>query len=83
MDELKAKNVRFISKKESLDTDTPTGSFMLTVFGALSQLERESILERQAEGIAIAKAEGRLLGRPKKATDTFAPMYLEVKSGKL
>ena len=80
---LNAKGVQFISKKESIDTSTPAGKFMLAVFGALAELERENILERQAEGIAIAKAEGRMTGRPKKAVDTFESAYLDVKEGKL
>lgn len=57
------KGVEFISKKESIDTTTPTGRFMLTVFGAVSELEREYILQRQAEGIAIAKEQGLYKGR--------------------
>lgn len=81
-DRLKAKGVRFISKKESIDTSTPAGEFMLTVFAALAQLERENLLERQAEGIAVAKAEGRMKGRPKKAEDAFENVYLDVKAGK-
>lgn len=80
---LNAKGVQFISKKESIDTSTPAGKFMLAVFGALAELERENILERQAEGIAIAKAEGRMKGRPRKAVDRFDSVYLEVKAGKL
>lgn len=81
-DRLKAKGVCFISKKESIDTSTPTGEFMLTIFAALAQLERETLLERQAEGIAVAKAEGRMKGRPKKAEDAFENVYLDVKAGK-
>ncbi|WP_236903359.1 recombinase family protein [Clostridium saccharobutylicum] len=46
-----------------MDTDTPTGRFMLTIFGAVAQLEREYILARQKEGIEIAKAEGKYKGR--------------------
>jgi len=80
---LEAKKVQFVSKKESIDTGTPAGKFMLAVFGALAELERENILERQAEGIAIAKAEGRMTGRPKKAVDTFEGVYRDVKEGKL
>lgn len=38
--------VEFISLKENIDTTTPQGRFMLTVFGALAELERENILER-------------------------------------
>ena len=81
-DRLKEKKVRFVSRKESIDTSTPAGEFMLTVFAALAQLERETTLERQAEGIAIAKAEGRMKGRPKKAEAVFEGMYLQVKAGK-
>lgn len=57
------KGVEFISKKESIDTTTPTGRFTLTVFGAVAELEREYILQRQAEGIAIAKEQGLYRGR--------------------
>lgn len=81
-DTLKAKGVRFVSRKESIDTSTPAGEFMLTVFAALAQLERETTLERQAEGIAVAKAEGRMTGRPRKADDSFEAVYLAVKSGR-
>ncbi len=80
---LKEKGVRFISQKETIDTDSPAGKLMLTIFGALAQFERETILERQAEGIAIAKAEGRMTGRPKKATDTFEQVYQDYKDGKI
>ena len=64
---LQEKGVEFISLKENIDTTTPHGRFMLTVFGALAELERESILERQREGIEIAKSEGKYKGRQKKA----------------
>ena len=60
---LTEKGVEFVSVKENIDTTTPTGKFMLTVFGALATLERETILERQAEGIAIAKEQGKFKGK--------------------
>ena len=44
--ELIEKGVEFVSLKENIDTTTPQGKFMLTVFGALGELERENILER-------------------------------------
>lgn len=46
-----------------MDTHTPTGKLMLTVLGAIAQFEREMMLERQREGIAKAKSEGRYKGR--------------------
>ena len=63
VEKLSEKGVEFVSKKEAIDTTTPTGKFMLTVFGAVAELEREYILQRQQEGIAIAKAEGKYRGR--------------------
>ena len=62
-EQLSSKGVEFVSKKEAIDTTTPTGKFMLTVFGAVAELEREYILQRQREGIAIAKANGVYKGR--------------------
>lgn len=61
--QLTAKGVHFVSQKEQVDTSTPAGRLMLTIFAGLAQFERECLLERQAEGIAIAKQEGRM-GRP-------------------
>ena len=63
IEKLTAKGVEFISKKEAIDTTTPTGKFMLTIFGAVAELEREYILQRQKEGIAIAKEQGKYTGR--------------------
>ena len=63
VEQLTEKQVEFISKKEAIDTTTPTGKFMLTVFGAVAELEREYILQRQKEGIAVAKQNGVYKGR--------------------
>jgi len=57
------KRVSFVSLKEQIDTNTPQGKFVLTIFAALSELERDYIRQRQAEGIAIAKKEGKYKGR--------------------
>ena len=46
-----------------VDTKSSTGKLVLTIFGAVSQWEREVMLERQREGIAKAKAEGKYKGR--------------------
>ena len=61
--ELTDKKVSLISLKENINTDTSQGQFMLTVFAALAELERATILERQREGIAIAKQNGKYKGR--------------------
>lgn len=63
VEQLTKKGVEFVSKKEAIDTTTPSGKFMLTIFGAVAELEREYILQRQREGIAIAKANGVYKGR--------------------
>ena len=63
VERLTEKQVEFVSRKEAIDTTTPTGKFMLTVFAAVAELEREYILQRQREGISIAK-EQRQVRRP-------------------
>ena len=69
VEELNQKQVDFVSLKENIDTSTPQGKFMVTVFGALAELERECILQRQAEGIAVAKEQGKYKGRKPKEID--------------
>lgn len=76
VDRLDKNEVGFISQKENINTNTPTGRFMLTIFGAVAQLEREYILARQKEGIAIAKAEGKYKGR--KPIDVDKDKFIDV-----
>ena len=84
VEKLTAKGVEFISLKEHIDTTTPTGRFMLTVFAAVAELEREYTLQRQAEGIAAAKARGVHLGRPlKKPPENFAVVVKDWERGKI
>lgn len=85
VDELNEKGVQFVSQKESIDTNSPQGKFMLTVFAAMAELEREQIKQRQAEGIAIAKAEGKYKGRMAIQFDRymFEQLYKEWKDGKI
>ena len=85
IDTLTDKGVTLISHKEKIDTDTPTGKFMLTVFAALSQLEREQLKQRQREGIEIAKENGVYKGRKaiEVDPDKFASVYESWKAGKL
>ena len=65
IDKLNKKEVGFISYKEAIDTTTPQGRFVLTIFGALAELEREQTLQRQREGIEIAKKQGKYKGKQK------------------
>lgn len=60
---LKEKQVQVISLKESFDTSTPAGELAMTMFAAIATFERKIMLERQREGIALAKAQGKYLGR--------------------
>lgn len=60
---LKAKGVELRVLALNLDTGTPTGELMLNLLGSIAQFERELMLERQREGIAKAKAEGKYKGR--------------------
>lgn len=84
IEQLTAKEVEFISKKEAIDTTTPTGKFMLTVFAAVAELEREYILQRQREGIAIAKAQGKYTGRqPLPLPDNFEQTVARWRRGEL
>lgn len=63
VDILTARGVTFKILNIDLDTGTPTGKLMLTMLGAIATFEREMMLERQREGIAKAKAEGKYKGR--------------------
>jgi len=88
IDTLEKSNVQFISKKENIDTSTPSGKFMLTVFAALAQMEREIIVERVREGIEKAKRYGTKsgipIGRPfPELPDSFEKYYIKMQSGEI
>jgi len=69
LETLESKRVGVRILNLGMDTQTPTGKLMLTVLGAVAQFEREMMLERQREGIAKAKSEGRYKGRKPIAAD--------------
>ena len=75
VDTLNKKNVKLVSLKENFDTSTPTGKLMLTMIGAIAEFERMNTLERQREGIAIAKAEGKYKGRKPKELYNWDEVY--------
>ena len=81
----KQRNVTLISSKENIDTSTPNGKLMLTMLGAINEFERANMLERQKEGIAIAKAQGKFKGRVKKQVDKelFDINYKRFKDGEI
>ena len=83
VEQLTEKQVEFVSRKEAIDTTTPTGKFMLTVFAAVAELEREYILQRQREGIAIAKQQGKYRGRPPKAYPDFERIAARWQKGEI
>ena len=77
VERLNNKGVNLVSNKENVDTSTPTGKLMLTMIGAIAEFERQNMLDRQAEGIQIAKREGKYKGRKPVEidTDTFKVQY--------
>ena len=76
VNQLQDKCVGLVSLKERIDSTTPQGRLMLTMIGAINEFERANILERQAEGIALAKQKGVYKGR-KRITkpDNWAEIY--------
>lgn len=85
IDYFEKNGISFISLKESFDTTTPNGKFVITMFGALAELERDLILERQREGIEIAKKEGKFKGKKKTEIDMdlFIKTVKEWRNGKI
>lgn len=83
IDILTKKEVSFISLKENIDTTTPTGKFMLTIFAAVAELEREYILQRQREGIEIAKQQGKYAGRKPIILTNSSSIISNWKNGKI
>lgn len=71
--------IDFISYSENIDTSTPAGKVMFTMVAAFSEFERSIIQERVKAGLARAKSQGKLLGRPKKKIDVNALRELREK----
>lgn len=75
VEQLTQKNIYLVSNKENIDTSTPTGKLMLTMIGAINEFERCNLLERQREGIAIAKRSGKYTGGKRKNVPNFENGY--------
>ena len=65
VNDLEKKEIGFRCLTQQLDTTTPSGKLIFHVFGAISEFERSLIRERTAAGLKVARARGRLGGRPK------------------
>ena len=74
-EKLAIQKIYIVSYKENIDTSTPTGKLMLTMIAAINEFERSNLLERQREGIAIAKREGKYKGRKPFFSDKFDELY--------
>ena len=74
---LESKGVALKVLEQAIDTSTPTGRLMFNMLGSIAQFERELMLERQREGVAKAKAEGKYKGRAPTAR-AKAPQVLEL-----
>lgn len=79
VDTLNRKGATLISNKENIDTSTPTGKLMLTFIGAIAEFERQNLLDRQREGIALAKAAGKYKGGKRKTVRGFEDGYARYK----
>lgn len=75
VESLRKKGVALVSDHENFDTSTPGGKLMLTVIAAINEFERTNMLERQREGIAIAKRDGKYKGRRRKAVEDMGEVY--------
>lgn len=73
---LNNKGVGLFSIKENIDTSTNFGKLMLTFLGAIYEFERANLLERQRDGIAVAKKQGKYKGRKKVSKpENFKEVY--------
>ncbi len=70
-DLFKSKDVRLVSLKESIDTETSTGKLLFTLMSAIAQFERDTIADRTREGLRSARARGKTGGRPKTNSDSI------------
>lgn len=84
VDQLTKKEVHIISAKENIDTTTATGKLMLGLLGVIAEFERTNMLERQREGIDIARREGKYKGRKRiEYPDNWKEVYDKWNSRKI
>jgi DNA invertase Pin-like site-specific DNA recombinase len=72
LEELAALGIAFVSLNEGIDATTPAGKLQMHILGAIAEFERARIAERVKAGLQRAKAQGKRLGRPRKAPSATA-----------
>lgn len=75
MKDFDQRGITLVSLHESIDTGTPLGKLTLSIIGAINEFERANLLERQREGIAIAKRAGKYKGRKRAVLEDMEGVY--------
>ncbi len=69
LEEFRALGIDFVSLHEGVDTSTPNGRLVFGIFASIAEFERELIRDRVKSGLALAKSNGKHLGRPRVSVD--------------
>jgi DNA invertase Pin-like site-specific DNA recombinase len=70
LEEFRALGIDFVSLHEGVDTSTPNGRLVFGIFASIAEFERELIRDRVRSGLALAKSQGKRLGRPRVVVDS-------------
>lgn len=77
MEKFNEMEVTFVSIQDGIDTSTTTGKFMFNILASVAEMERDLILERTSKGREIARARGKVGGRPNKKSSSQVERILE------
>lgn len=83
VENLNSRDIRLVSTKDCFDTSTPTGKLMLTVIAGINEFERTNMLERQAEGVKIAKERGAFKNCGRKEKDVDQDFFRELNAKRI
>ena len=75
LEDFERRGISLVSLHENIDTCTPMGKLTLSIIGSINEFERANLLERQREGIAIAKRAGKYKGRKPAEVEDIAAVY--------